>query len=104
MADEFYKDHRLTREGMERTIREGGSVLYRAPNGERRLIMSVDQIPSAAELAKGDAGKEAAARDDLQRQIADLRAQMASLSPAETPKPSKKADGAADETAGAESK
>lgn len=98
MPEEFYKDHRLTREGMERTIREGGSVLYRAPNGERRLIMTVDQIPSAAELAKGDPGKEAAARDDLARQIANLQAQVASL------KPSKKADTAPDDAAGAESK
>lgn len=64
----------LTRGQMEQAIREGGSVLYGG-----QVITRIDHLPSEAELAKGDADKEAAAASDLQALIDALQAQLASL-------------------------
>ena len=67
----------LTREQMERAIDEGGSVLYQG-----RILTSKEQLPSEAELAKGDANREEAARRELQAQIARLSAELSLLQPA----------------------
>lgn len=68
----------LTRFEMETVIRGGGSVSH---NG--RIITRVEDLPSAASLAVGDPIAEATAREDLQRQIEALSAQLAQLRPAE---------------------
>ncbi len=68
---------------MEAAIEEGGSVLY---NG--RIVASVDDLPSKAELARGDAEEEAAVAAEIDAQIAALEAQRAKLhtaAPADTP-------------------
>ena len=62
----------LSREAMERAIKEGGSVLYQG-----RTLTRLDELPAEAELAQGDAGREAAAREALDSQIAALLAQRA---------------------------
>ena len=67
----------LTRKQMQDVIENGGSVLH-----GRHLILQSDQVPSAAELAKGDPTAEAAAGADLKAQIADLQRQMRELSAA----------------------
>lgn len=71
---ERQRNGRLTRFGMEQAIREGGSVQL----GDR-TITRVDDLPSAAELAKGDPDAERAALSDLQKQMADLQTQIAKL-------------------------
>lgn len=65
----------LARKDMEQVIMAGGSVLL--PDG--RLITNVSNLPSAAELAKGDPAREAAAAVDLQTQINELQRQLAAL-------------------------
>jgi hypothetical protein len=65
----------LSREEMLNLIRKRESVLY-----DGRVISSVDELPSEAELAKGDADKEAAAKKSLLAQKAVLETQLAMLS------------------------
>lgn len=75
----------LTRREMEAVIRGGGSVLY---NG--RLISKLSDLPTAAELARGNPRAEQAAAAELQAQVADLQAQLAALQgapPVETTPP-----------------
>ena len=67
----------LSRQQMEETIRRGGSVLV-SVGGKKRLVSSVDKLPSAAELANTDEEKQAAAAD-LDKQIADLQAKRSGL-------------------------
>lgn len=64
----------LSREGMEAVIKGGGSVML--PSG--KLATRMDQLPSAAALAKTPAEKQAAA-DDLDAQIEKLQSQKAQL-------------------------
>lgn len=71
----------LTRAEMESVIATGGSVLW---NGVP--LMRVQDLPSEASLAQGDPEQEAAALANLQQQIADLHAQMATLQPAKPEK------------------
>lgn len=66
---------KLTREGMEQAINEGGSVML--PDGPP--ITRMEDLPSAAELAKGDAEQEKQVAAALDSQIAVLSAQRASL-------------------------
>lgn len=63
--------HQLTREQMEKIIADGGSVLY---NGS--IINQAGQLPSKAELAKGDPAQESAVQSELQAKMADLQAQL----------------------------
>lgn len=69
---------------MEEVIVRGGSVLYQG-----RVLTRMEELPSAAELAAGDADKETAVAGDLQTQIAKLQAQLDKLQAA--PKESKAA-------------
>jgi hypothetical protein len=64
----------LSREEMERAIREGGSVLYQG-----RTISRVEDLPNAVDLVQGDAAKQAAVRAAIDAQIAALTAQRAQL-------------------------
>lgn len=65
---------KLTRDEMEAVIARGGSVMYRG-----RIIRTVKDLPSRAELAVGDPVAEAKTRDDLDAQIAELERQKAKL-------------------------
>ena len=71
------KNGRLTRDGMEHVIRNGGSVFV---DGRTDPVTDVTQLPTAAQLAKGDPVAEKAAAADLQRQMAELQRQMGDLS------------------------
>jgi hypothetical protein len=70
----LYDNGKLTRAGMERVIKEGGSVL-----DGHRLYTTTESLPSEAALAKGDPGKEAAAMAKLQEQMAEIQRQMHEL-------------------------
>lgn len=85
----------LNRKEMEAVIASGGSVLYGG-----RTIAHASQLPSEADLAKGDPEAETAAANALQQQIADLQAQVAKLTPA----PDSKADAKAKADADAKAK
>lgn len=61
---------RLTRAGMEKVIRDGGSVMH-----GREIITNVDDLPSEAELAEGDEAAERVALDNIERQQRALDAQ-----------------------------
>lgn len=70
--DAYGEDGKLTREGMERIIREtGGGVIY-----GNSIITRVEHLPTAAHLAAGDKKKQAAVAASLQDQIAALQAQL----------------------------
>lgn len=64
----------LTRAGMEHVLREGGSVLL-----DGRQIEHLDDLPTEADLARGDERRTAAVREQLDRQMAELAAQRARL-------------------------
>jgi hypothetical protein len=65
----------LTRAGMEKIIRDGGSVMDR--NG---IIMErLDQLPDEAEMVKGHEEQERALAESLDEQIAGLAAQRSKL-------------------------
>lgn len=64
----------LSREEMERVIREGGSVLYGG-----RTISRVQDLPNEVDLAQGDEAKQQALATDIDAQIAALITQRARL-------------------------
>lgn len=64
----------LTRKEMERVLAEGGSVLYKGA-----IITNAAELPSVADIAQGDPAQEAAAKSDLEKQVKDLQAQLATL-------------------------
>lgn len=66
----------LSHKEMKAVIDGGGSVIYKG-----RHISRVDDLPSAADLAKGDAAQEQATAADLQQQIDALRAELAKVQP-----------------------
>lgn len=70
----YGEDGKLTREGMEKVVRAGGSVTY----GNAHL-WRVEDLPTEAQLAKGDQRKAAAAQATIQEQIAALQAQLGML-------------------------
>ena len=70
----------LTHEGMLSVLRAGGSVIL---NGS--IITDPRNLPSEAQLAKGNAAKEAQARQNLDAQIARLQAEKAVLAAGPTP-------------------
>jgi hypothetical protein len=63
-----------TREELEAAINEGGSVLVGG-----KIITRLEDLPSEADLAKGDEVKEAAARKGLEDQVKALQAELAKL-------------------------
>lgn len=65
---------KLTRAGMESVLQRGGSVLFNS-----RTISRLDQLPSEAEVAKGDADQERAARSRLKERQRALDEEMAIL-------------------------
>lgn len=69
------RDGKLTRAGMEAAIRDGGSVQL----SDGRTITKVDDLPTGAALAKGDATEEARVRAELEAQKAAIDAQLDSL-------------------------
>lgn len=64
----------LSRQEMEAIIARGESVFYKG-----RQIVSVDGLPSEAELADGDEERENLARENLQNQIRSLQDQLSRL-------------------------
>lgn len=67
-------DGKLTRYGMEQVIRSGGSVLH---DGVVRA--RIEDLPTEAQLAKGNTAAEDAALNNINRQRAELDAQEAQL-------------------------
>ena len=70
----YQEGARLGRQGMLAVLRAGGSILYHG-----RLITQEAEMPSDAELAKGNTAAVARARVSMQAQIATLEAQMRAL-------------------------
>lgn len=64
----------MTREDFFRVLREGGSVVY---NGF--LVKTVADIPSEAELAKGNPDAEAEAKANILAEMDRLKADLALL-------------------------
>lgn len=64
----------MTRKEMIQVLQEGGSVLYQGS-----VITRYEDLPTEAELAKGDAAAEAAAKNSLQAEIERLKAQLTYL-------------------------
>jgi hypothetical protein len=80
----FDERGKLTRHGMESAIRGNGSVLIRDAKGAAKVVHRLEDLPSEADLAKGDAAREAHVRQALDDQIARLQAEKAKL---DAPKP-----------------
>lgn len=70
----------LSRNDMEQAIIQKGSVLYQG-----RIISRIQDLPTDADLAKGNPDMEAAAAAALDVQIAALTAQRARLSLGQPP-------------------
>ena len=64
----------LTRPQMEKTIKEGGSVLHKG-----KVLARIEDLPTAAELAQGDQEKLRAELASVNRQIAALEGQRTAL-------------------------
>lgn len=72
----------ISRAEMQAAIAAGGVVLH---NG--RIYNDPLDLPTEAELAKGDPAREKKAQDDIQAQIAALQAQIDGLKGHDAPKP-----------------
>ncbi len=70
----MYENHKLTRKGMEQIVQGGGSVLHKG-----QLFTTVAQLPTEAELAKGNPLAERAAEQDLKRRLAETQAELDKL-------------------------
>lgn len=72
-----------TRKEMEAAILRGEGQLYRGADGSLGLATSIDHLPSEADLAaaSGDPAVEARTSEDIEKQIAKLRAEQAKLKP-----------------------
>lgn len=64
----------LTRAGMEQVMRDGGTVMI-----DGKLIEHRDDLPSEADLAKGDERRAAQVRDAYDARIAELMAERSKL-------------------------
>jgi hypothetical protein len=73
---------RLTRAGMERALRQNGSVLYRD-----RIIERAEELPDEADLVKHDERQKEALAASFDAQIAELTRQRAKLDHPEMPGP-----------------
>lgn len=71
----YDENGKLTYEGMQAVLAGGGSVMYGS-----RHIWRVEDLPTKAQLAKGDKVRSAQAAAELRTQIAALEAQVASIS------------------------
>lgn len=65
---------RLTRQGMEKAIRSGGSVLH-----DGKSIVRIEDLPSEAEISQGDETAENAARAGIEERQAVLDRERAIL-------------------------
>jgi hypothetical protein len=72
---------KLTRKEMEAILRGRESVMY-----DGRVITEVSQLPSEAELAKGDVHREAEARKSIEYEMTRLKSELELLNKAEAPK------------------
>lgn len=84
VAPIYDENGKLTREGMERVIKSGGSVMY-----GHRLITSIEDLPSEGQLVKGDQARMAALRARLEADRQRIDAEIATLGADEA---SRKAD------------
>lgn len=69
----------LTLDGMKAEHAAGRSVLWPDARGRNQLIRPGEALPNEAVMAKGRPDQEAAARQSLQAQIAQLQTQLSSL-------------------------
>lgn len=70
----FGPDGRLTLEGAREVIAEGGSVMMQG-----KTITKVEDLPSEAQLAKGNRAAMRVARANLKREIARRQEELAEL-------------------------
>lgn len=66
---------KLTRAGMEAVLKEGGSVQL----SDGRTVTKTEELPTAAELAKGDPKAEREVEGELKAQMKALQAQLDEL-------------------------
>jgi hypothetical protein len=76
-----HRDERgqLTRAGMEEVIRQGGSVMLINPKGERVVVDKVANLPTEADLARGDRARSVLVAESIDTQIAALQRERAKL-------------------------
>lgn len=70
----------MDRETMEAVIKSGRSVLYGG-----RVISRLEHLPSHEELTQNDAAKRAERREQIEKQIGELQAELDRLSATERP-------------------
>lgn len=70
------------RKWMEETIRDGGSVIHKGVH-----YLRIEDLPTEAELAKGDDAEEKAAKESITAEIERLKNELSILEP-EAPKKS----------------
>jgi hypothetical protein len=80
----MYSGGKLTRAGMEHTIRSGGSVLIHGggPLDHDEVVTRVEDLPEEAELAAGDERRLAAHKDAIDAQLEKLTAERARVNAA----------------------
>jgi hypothetical protein len=74
VAGAHWADGKLTRAGMEQAIKDGGSVMYKG-----KILTSLDQLPSEADLAAGDSQRESQARENLLKQKDAIDKELAKI-------------------------
>lgn len=84
----YDQNGKLSRAAAVRIIASGGTVLHKG-----RVYGSAESLPSEADFAKGDPSQEAAARERLQKQIADAQSQLAKLDTSAVPATAQVGDG-----------
>ncbi len=79
---------RHRRAEMEAIIKAGGSI-----NTRGQIITKIAELPTDAELARGDSAREVEVAGSLQEQMAELQRQMALLGQAKPPETAPKEEG-----------
>lgn len=80
VAGAHWVDGKLTRAGMEQAIKDGGSVIYRKPGDKAsKVLTSLAELPTEADLAAGDSQKESQARENLLRQKDAIDKELAKI-------------------------
>jgi hypothetical protein len=72
-------DTNLQRARFEEAIRNGGVVYYSDANGQNKIITSMEDIPSDAELAKGNPERESQALSSIKARMLQLQAEAESI-------------------------
>jgi hypothetical protein len=93
----------LTRKQMLTVINGGETIVFKGQSYGRH---NINELPSEADLAKGDAEKEAAAAENIKAQLAALQADLDKLeaNKAKTAEPVKTEDDSKKETPKADAK